>query len=82
MSETTLSPKEIVARVAKVARGLTRVGVLVDELAERDALGNATMAGETVRTLDDLAGFYEGGRFYGGREIAAAMRHQRHAGQR
>jgi hypothetical protein len=66
--------RTIIAAAAKNARGLSRVEALVKELESLDRLGNATQAGETVRTLDDLAGHYADGRFVGGRSIAAALR--------
>ena len=66
--------RTITTAAAKSARGLSRVEALVKELESLDGLGNATQAGETVRTLDDLAGHYSGGRFVGGRQIAQALR--------
>ena len=69
-----IEARAIVARVGKQCSGLDRVGGLVAELEWLDGQGNATQAGETVRTLDDRAGHYEDGRFVGGRKIAEAMR--------
>ncbi len=66
--------RTIIAAAAKNARGLSRVEALVKELESLDGFGNATQAGETVRTLDDLAGHYADGRFVGGRSIATALR--------
>jgi hypothetical protein len=74
MKTTDLAPQKIVHLAAQRARGLDRVEPLVQELERYDALGNAAMAGETVRTLDDLAGFYVDGKFVGGRQIARALR--------
>ena len=66
--------RTIIAAAARNAKGLSRIESVVHDLEWHDGLGNTTQAGEDVRTLDELAGHYSGGRFVGGREIARALR--------
>lgn len=74
--------RQIVHVAAQRAHGLDRIQALADELKRYDDLGNATLADETVRTLDDLAGHYRDGKFIGGRDIIAALKLTQFAGAR
>ena len=65
--------KAIVSRVLHTGGVANRIGPLLEEYTRLTARGNLDQARETARTIDDLAGYRDDGRWVGAAEITAAF---------